>query len=171
MIDVWAEKIAVAIKKANEEETASVPVMTFALTVLLNLIVPSLCSLLIGLLTGALPETAASIAAFVAIRTVSGGYHFRSPIACMIAMVAITAAPPHIPLSGFWTTLLTAAAVCMACLAPSHMRGYNTMPERVYPLLKAASVALVCGNFVLGSSTAALLFFVQGISLLRLKEV
>lgn len=172
MIDSWSEKIAVSIKQANVRETASVEVMAFALTILFNFAIPVIVSLLIGLLTGALPETALSVAAFVVLRMLSGGYHFRSPVPCMLAMIAITATPPHIRLPEEWTFILTAAALTLAiCLAPSNMRGYNTMPAKYYPLLKAASVVLVCGNFALASQTAALVFVVQGVSLFKWKEV
>ncbi|PYI51557.1 accessory gene regulator ArgB-like protein [Paenibacillus flagellatus] len=171
-IDALAERIAVSIKKANERETVSVPVMKFALIILINIVIPVIAALLIGLITGKLAETALSIVAFVLIRMMSGGYHFRSPVPCMTAMVVFTALPPHVVLPDAWTAILTGISVVLfALLAPSNLRGYHTMPERFYPYLKVASVFAVCGNFAVGSSILALVFFIQGVTLFKWREV
>lgn len=172
MIEALAEKMAFSIKKANQQETASVAVLKFALIIIINIIVPVAVSLLIGAVTGKFVETLFSIISFIAIRMLSGGYHFSSPIPCMTAMVVVVSLPPHLALPGNWTIYLTAAALLLfLLLAPSNLRGYHTMPEKYYPVLKAASVLLVCSNFFIGSHILALVLLVQGLSLFKWKEV
>jgi accessory gene regulator B len=172
MIETLAEKMAFSIKKANDQETASVAVMKFALIIIINIIIPVALSLLIGAVTDKFLETLFSIFAFIAIRMLSGGYHFSAPIPCMTAMIIVVSLPPHIALSENWTVYLTTASLILfSLLAPSNLRGYHTMPEKYYPLLKVASVLLVCSNFFISSQILALVLLVQGISLFKWKEV
>lgn len=172
MIETLAEKMAFSIKKANEQETASLAVMKFALIIIINIMIPVVVSMLIGAATGKFLESLVSLSAFVAIRMLSGGYHFSSPIPCMTAMIIVVSLPPHITLPENWTVYLTTASLFLFfMLAPSNLRGYHTMPEKYYPLLKIASVLLVCSNYLISSQILALVLIVQGMSLFKWKEV
>lgn len=172
IIEAWSEKIAQSIKKTDENITVSIPVMKFALIIIINFTIPVIVSLLIGLLTGKFLETGTAIVFFVLLRLLSGGFHFQSPIPCMITMVVITALPPHFSLPDMWITAFTAVALILAALlAPSNLRGYHTMPEKYYPLMKAASVLLIGTNLFIHSSVIASVFLIQGILLFRWKEV
>jgi accessory gene regulator B len=172
IIEAWSEKIARSIKNTNENITVSIPVMKFALIIIINFTIPVVVSLLIGLWTGKFLETLTAITFFVVLRLLSGGFHFQSPIPCMITMVVITAVPPHVSLPDMWSTAFTIAALILAALlAPSNLRGYHTMPEKYYPLMKAASVLLIYSNFFFHSSVIASVFLIQGILLFRWKEV
>jgi accessory gene regulator B len=172
MIETLAEKMAFSIKKANEQETASLAVMKFALIIIINLIIPIIVSLLIGAATGNFLETLFSLSAFITIRMLSGGYHFSSPIPCMTAMIIAVSLPPHLALPENWTVYLTTASLFLFfMLAPSNLRGYHTMPEKYYPMLKIASVLLVCSNYLISSQILALVLIVQGMSLFKWKEV
>jgi accessory gene regulator B len=173
IIEAWSERIALSIKRANENETVSVPVMKFAIIILINFFIPVITSLMIGLASGRLAETALCIIAFVLLRMASGGFHFQSPILCMISTVIVTAVPPHIMISDTWTTAFTVLSLILVLLrAPSNMRGYNRMPERFYPYLKIASAILVGMNFILDSYVVALVFLIQGVLLYKnVKEV
>lgn len=172
MIEALAEKMALSIKKANEKETVSVAVMKFALIIIINIIIPVVLSLLVGLLTNKLLETAFALGTIIVIRMLSGGYHFRSPIICMTAMIIGATLPPHITLPEYWILGLTIISIILfLVLAPSNLRGYHTMPEKYYPMLKVASVLLVSSNLFFDSQILALVFILQGISLFQWKEV
>jgi accessory gene regulator B len=172
MIEALSEKIAISIKKSNEAETVSVAVMKFALIILFNFFIPVLLSLLIGLLTDRFGETLLSLTAFVLLRMSSGGYHFKSPIACMLSTLFVATVPPLIDLSREWSMLVTGVSLLLfLLLAPSNMRGYHTLPEKYYPVLKLLCVSMVAANFPINSDTVALVSLLQGISLLKWKEV
>ncbi|REJ12513.1 MAG: post-translational modification of quorum-sensing peptide protein [Thermobacillus sp.] len=173
MVEALAESLATKIKQANPNQTASVPVMKFALIIVINFTIPVVASLAFGAVTGKWLETLTAMIFFVALRMISGGYHFESPIPCMSMTFIIIAVPPHISLSEKWTWFLTVTAlVLVALLAPANMKGYNTIPEKYYPLLKIGSALIVSSNFLFLSGTAAIVLAVQGISLLfRNKEV
>ena len=173
MVEALAERLAAGIKRANPEQTVSIPVMKFALIIVINFMIPAMASLAVAAWTGKGLETLTAMGVLVALRMLSGGYHFEKPIPCMLMTFAIIAVPPHVELSERWTVLLTALSLILVILlAPSNMKGYNTIPENYYPLLKAASSIIVCGNFLFLSGTAAIVLAVQGITLLfRNKEV
>src|SRR5262245_46009657 len=130
MIELMAEKIAITIKQANKEETASIAVMKFALIIVINFLIPVILALSAGIITGAWAETWLTIAAFVTLRMMSGGYHFDSPVPCMLVTTAVMAIPPHVMIPDNWCILFTSfSLVLFLFLAPANLKGYNTMPE------------------------------------------
>jgi accessory gene regulator B len=173
MVETLAEHLAARIKKANPEQTASVAVMKFALIIVINAVIPIVAAIAFGALTGKWPETMLAIGYFAALRMISGGYHLEKPVPCMVVTFLIVAIPPHIPLSDEMAAWLTAISLVLVLwLAPANMKGYNTIPENYYPMLKILSALLVSGNFLLLSGTAAIVLTVQSITLLfRNKEV
>ncbi|TMV49479.1 post-translational modification of quorum-sensing peptide protein [Paenibacillus mesophilus] len=172
IIEAWSEKIAVSIKKVNENETVSVGVMKFALIIVFNFTIPFLISLCIGAIGGKFSDTLLAIAAFVMLRMLSGGYHFKSSTVCMLSMIVVAVIPPYIHFSELWTLIFTITSmVLVALLAPSNMRGYHRMPEKYYPLMRIASVLLVASNLVVASEIMALVYLLQAVSLFGWKEV
>jgi len=167
MIEAWAEKLAAAIKNQNERETASVNVMKYALIIVINFLIPYTSALLIGLLTGKPAETALSVAALIAVRACSGGYHFRSSTACTVVTTIAAAVPPHLPLPDAWTAPATAIGFLLfALFAPANIKGYARMPEKYFPLMKLASLIIAGANFLLQSPTVAVILLLQGVTLL-----
>lgn len=173
MIESVAERLAIKIKNANHAETTSVPVMKFALIIVINFVIPVLIAGLIGVFTGKLSETLLNIIVFVAIRMLSGGYHFEKPIPCILATTCIMSLPPHIDIAENAIWIINAASLLVfILLAPANMKGYNTMPEKYYPVLKAISTVIVASNFITLSPSLTLVIAVQAVSLLfQNKEV
>lgn len=172
MIEMLSEKIAASIKKANESETVSTEVMKYALIILFNIFIPIFIVLILSLITGKIAENALAIISFVSLRMASGGYHFKSPVMCMLTTIVVTGIPPYLPSFDFLTLPLTAVSlIIILLLAPANMRGYHSMPEKYYPLLKLISVIIVASNFFFNSDIMALVFTIQGISLFNWKEV
>jgi Membrane protein putatively involved in post-translational modification of the autoinducing quorum-sensing peptide len=173
MVEAIAERLAAKIKEANPNQTVSIPVMKFALVIVINFAIPAVASLALGAATGKWLETLTVMGYFIVLRMISGGYHFETPITCMLMTFAIIAIPPHLEISKQLTLIFTTFSLIMvSLLAPSNMKGYNTIPEKYYPLLKICSMLIVSSNFILLSGTAAIVLAVQGITLLfQNKEV
>lgn len=173
MVETIAENLATRIKQANPNQTVSVPVMKFALIIMINFTIPLVASFALGLATGKWLETLTAAGFFIVVRMISGGYHFEKPIPCMLMTFMIIAVPPHLELSEQPVYILTAFSLIMVLLlAPSNLKGYNTIPEKYYPLLKICAVLIVFSNFFLLSGTAAIVLAVQAITLLfQNKEV
>jgi accessory gene regulator B len=172
MIESLSEKIAKFIKRANEHETVSVEVMKYALIILFNIFIPILIVLGVSLFTGKIAQSLIAIISFVLLRMASGGYHFKSPIMCMLSTILATGIPANIPLPDSLTLPLTIVSlVLVIMLAPSNMRGYHSMPEKYFPLLKLLAAVMVITNFFIGSDIVAFVFTIQGLSLFHWKEV
>lgn len=171
MIEAWAGKLASTIKKANEQHTAHEAVLKYALTIVINFIIPVCASLLIGWITEHFIDTALSLIAFTLLRAVSGGFHFKSANVCMVVTTCIISIPPHITILGQWILVLTSISFLLAVLlAPANIRGYARMPEKYFPIMKVLSLLIIGSNFIWGSSLLAVVFFIQGFLLLPLRR-
>ncbi|MFC3767691.1 accessory gene regulator ArgB-like protein [Paenibacillus sp. GCM10012303] len=171
MIEVWAGKLARTIKSANEQQTAHEAVLKYALTIVINFVIPVCASLLIGWITGQFLGTLLSLTAFTLLRAVSGGFHFKSANVCMIVTTCIISIPPHITIPGLWVPVFTSISFILAVLlAPANIRGYARMPEKYFPIMKVLSLLIIGSNYIWSSSLLAVVFFIQGILLLPLRR-
>lgn len=151
----------------NGVEAPSVNVIYYALYVALNTVSIVVLTLLIGWLTGAPGETALALVSFALIRTFSGGYHLKSGLFCIFVSTAVMSAIPHIRLNDQWTMIVTAAAALLFLVfAPSNLDKYARIPPGYYPLLKVLTTAAVSANLLIRSDLLAVVFLVQGVSLL-----
>src|SRR5690606_10587080 len=99
------------------------------------------------------------LAVFALIRYLSGGYHLKSGLWCILVSSAAMSILPHIHLDEQWTFGLTAAALAaMLLLAPANYDQYARIPRRYYPLLKCLAAVIVALNFWIGSDVLALAF-------------
>lgn len=167
MIEAWAEKIALRIKKANQQDTVSVGIMKYALIIVINFAIPFVTAIAIGVATGKAADTLLCFLALVLLRTVSGGYHFESAALCMVITTAMVAAPPHLAVPEPWLPYITGGSfILYGLLAPANIKGHTRISERYFPLMKLASLLLVSGNFILLSPTLTILIAVQALTLL-----
>lgn len=151
----------------NGVSPPSVDVIYYALNVAGNTVSIIVLTLLIGWLTGVLPETALALVSFALIRMFSGGYHLESGWYCIFASTAVMSVIPHIRLNDLWVLVFTAAAALLFLFfAPSNLDKYARIAPGCYPLLKALTTAAVAANFFIRSDVLALVCFLQAVSLL-----
>ncbi|MGG1312854.1 MULTISPECIES: accessory gene regulator ArgB-like protein [Cohnella] len=169
MIEVLALRLAQRLKNAEPERTASVDVMKYSLIILLNLFFTVLVIGLAGAITGKFGQTMLGLAAFMALKFVSGGAHLRTALQCSVLSVVCMAAAPHIPMTEEWVQgTIIASAVLLLLFAPSNLKGHTRIPERYFPLLKLASVLIVSLNFFWLSSTVAVAQLIQSATTIRI---
>lgn len=167
MIEAWAEKLALRIKDANQQDTVSVGIMKYALIIVINFAIPFVSAVTIGIATGKAAETLLCFLALVLLRTVSGGYHFESSTLCMIMTTAMVAAPPHLAVPELWIPYMTAGSlIVFGILAPANIKGHTRISETYFPMMKIASLLLVSTNFLLLSPSLTILIAVQALTLL-----
>lgn len=167
MIDAWAEKLAFTFKNINPEETASVPVMKFALTILLNYSISTFVSLTIGLLSGQFLNTVIAAASFMLIRIISGGFHFRSAELCLLTTISVISISPHIHHTE--NSMIALNMICFlifSLFSPSNIKGYTRIPEKYFPALKILSLLMIGVNFMFFSPTVTTILTIQAILLL-----
>jgi accessory gene regulator B len=171
MIIRLAENLAVAIKNANPEQTASVEVMKYALLGIINTVGTILMSILFGMATGKLLSILLALFAFGFLRYFSGGLHLKTPASCMLVSTVIICVVPFIPVTqAIGTTMLIISLLLILIYAPSNVRGFARLPEKYYPILKIISLVIVSSNLLIGSSILTVTFFFQSLSLIVIRK-
>jgi accessory gene regulator B len=171
MIIKLSEKLAVSIKNANPEQTASIEVMKYALLGIFNTVGTILLSAVIGLLTGELAGVATAFFAFAILRFFSGGIHLSSPVSCILVSSLIICAIPYIPTTpALELVLMIISTVLIFIYAPSNVKGFARLPEKYFPILKLISLLIVSSNWFFGSTIITVAFFLQSISLIRFQR-
>lgn len=168
MIEVMAERIAKMIKKANPEETKSVPVMAYSLSILINSFAVIIVSLIIGVLNGRTTETFLALISFATLRMVSGGHHARSLTVCFVVSTALFVLIPYIPLTKTQVTIANILALSLVAVFAPYNGEKNNIPQRVFPLFKAISITLVVTSLLIGHASIALSLLAQALLLIPL---
>ncbi len=166
MIDSIALKLAEAIKRTEPSKTASIEVMKFSLIVVIHTAITFLIIVFVGALTHSLASTAVGLLAFIILRFVSGGLHLKKAIHCSIVSVIIITIAPHVSLTKELIIVITLVSLIIVFIfAPANIENHARIPTNFFPLLKAISVMIVFSNFFILSSTIALVYFMQAITL------
>lgn len=167
MMNHLAFRIVSAIKKTNPEQTHSVEVMQYALSIIMNTLFIIIASLLIGSFTGQLQETFIALISFGWLRMCSGGAHLKTARACNITSILICSLIPHLAFHVhnylIWINLFS--IISMALFAPNPDRNAQ-LPTNWYLGLKLLSIMLVLANFWIYSSVIGLAFFIQSLTVI-----
>ncbi|WP_186438492.1 accessory gene regulator ArgB-like protein [Cohnella terricola] len=171
MIDALASKIAVKLKEANPEETASVEVMKFALFGIIHNTLTFATALIVGLCLGQLLETLIAAFSFMILRFVSGGYHFKTPLSCLLFSSFVFVTIPFIPVNDLWFWVINSLTLLLVLIfAPSNIREHIRISEKFFPLFKVISVILVVVSLLLHNPIVTLAFFIQAITLITFRK-
>jgi len=171
MVEALALKIALALKKAEPEKTASVDVMKFALIGLINTGITFLLIAAIGIATRSIKETMLGFAAFAVLRFLSGGLHLKNAMSCSLLSTLFVSAAPHLPLQSAAVAIVTGISLLLVVLyAPANMEGHARIPSKYFIVLKGISMAIVSANFFALEPTIAVVFLVQTITLISWKR-
>jgi accessory gene regulator B len=140
-IDYVSEKISLQIKQTNPAETVEVEVMTYALSLIINMLLTIMFVLAVGSLTGKFTETAVVLISFASMRWIAGGgFHLRSLTLCVLVSTALLSVMPHIQF-GHPTQLVLSSAFCM---------GMVLWKSTATWLLKIIAIGIIiAGNFVM----------------------
>ncbi|GIQ71158.1 accessory regulator AgrB [Xylanibacillus composti] len=153
-MQIIAERIAMSMKKAVPDRTASVEVLKFGLVTLISNVSVVLLAIIFGLFIGMLKETVLTILTVALLRFIIGGIHFRSMLVCMLVSVVVLTILPLIPINNTWIVILTVLSVLIILVfAPSNIANKTRIPEKHFRLLKFSAAIIVSLNF----------FFLSGI--------
>lgn len=172
MIERISESLAIRIKQANEEETASVAVLKFALIGVINNSLTFILIFLIGAAFGKFKEAVLVAFSFTLLRLFAGGFHFKSAGLCIAFSVATLSAVPFLAVFLNEALVYTATAISFvltAIYAPSNIKKTRIKPSW-RPIYKLVSLLIIGTNFLIGSSLLALTFLFQAISTIDIKK-
>jgi accessory gene regulator B len=172
MIEALANRMAITIKQANEDETTSIEVLRFGLIIVLNTAFIIISSLVVAWITGTVYEVIIVMTALIGLKFFSGGKHFRSSMICVLFSTFIITVIPHLDFFQDYVLWLNGANLLLVALfAPSNIENHTRIEKKYYPVLKMVSVFIVSTNFIISSYLLALAFFIQAISLIEFKRV
>lgn len=167
MIESIANRMAVGLKRRVPEHPASVEVLAYAFNFTLNTSLTIIIALTAATILNQFWESIIVMCSFALLRMVSGGYHFKSANACIIASALGANLIPFIHLPS--DTILWINFICLALVlvfAPSRIEHQTRIPKKYFPLLKVISGGMVSANFIMMSPLVAVTFFVQSLSLI-----
>lgn len=167
-MDTLALALSRKIKKMAPEDTGSVAVMTYSLTILLNTVLVLCCSLLFGWFLGQVLDTLIAFLSFIALRLFSGGRHFKSSVACNVTTVAVCVLIPAISalISSELCVLITIFGAIVMCIFAPRPDKRSLLPRRWFPFFKVTAVFLVSLNFQLNSPVIALCALTQALTII-----
>ncbi|MFC5528448.1 accessory gene regulator B family protein [Cohnella yongneupensis] len=163
--------MAVGIKNIVPESPQSVEVLSYSLSFILNFIFVVGLSLIISIFTGYTIEVIIALVSYALLRQASGGYHLESGMLCVaVSTLGITmfAFSDYNLVATRW---VTAGALILCLIFAPQVKNHIRIPERYYPLLKVLALLMVTSNFLFDSPVMATAFFVQGLTLISVKEV
>lgn len=172
MIENISQRLAVGLKNRVPNHPASAAVFRFTIAVLINTIAIITLTLFIGLWTGRFKEVCIILTSFALLRLVSGGIHLKSGDKCVVVTTALFTTISLIDISEWAVFFLNALSILLAYLfAPSRIEKQSKLDPKHYPKLKFLSIIIIATNFLFLSSILAVTFFVQCLTLIKLKEV
>jgi accessory gene regulator B len=168
LIEGLAARLANTIKSANPENTASFAVLRYGIIILFNFLTTVFLSLAVGILLGKVEEFLLGLLVFMALRAVSGGYHFKSSMMCTLATTATVVIAAYISLPETVSIVVNALSCVLVLLfAPSRIERQSNIPTKFYPYLKMLSLLMVAANFAIQSDLLTVIFCLQCISLIH----
>lgn len=169
MIDFLALQTAQHIKKVVPNHPASINVLKHALSIIINMVFVVLLTLLMTLITGALVKTSIIVMlVFAILRQITGGYHMKSGMGCVIASSLLFVILSMISLSNTAIVIINIASIGLILIyAPSNIEKQSRIPQKYYIYLKLLGAFLVATNLVILSSAVGLAVFAQSLLLIR----
>ncbi|MBD2845718.1 accessory gene regulator B family protein [Paenibacillus sp. IB182496] len=168
MLERLSVRLASRIRAEVPDHPRSEAVLAYGLKLMFNTAATLLLGVLLGMLLGMLSRVLLALGAFALLRVLSGGYHFRSALVCVIVSSVGAAVLAYVQLSPAAVAALNGInALLVLGYAPSGIERQSRIPAAWYPHLRAASLLIVLSNFWFQSPLLAATWFLQAVSLLR----
>lgn len=120
---------------------------------------------------GQLYETLVAAFGFMILRFVSGGYHFKTPLSCLLFSSFVFVAIPFVPLNTTWFWIINVLTLALVLIfAPSNIKEHIRVSEKFFPVFKVISTILVIISFFLHNEIVTLAFFIQSVTLITFRR-
>lgn len=166
MIEAAAWRIAKHIKTVVPNHPAPIEDLNHSLIISLNFLTVIGLSVLGSFFTGHGKEAAVILMAFAVLRQLTGGLHLESSTWCAVATAGTATLLSLATLNDLTANVLNAVGLlCVMVFAPAGIEDQTIIPPRYYPILKVAGMIIIASNFWIGSSFAAIAYFIQALML------
>ncbi len=168
MIDRWAYHAAKHIKQVVPQHAASIAVLTFSLSIVINTILIVLVTIFLSLLIGTFKQAMVIMVAFAVLRIFTGGYHLKSGLHCILVSSLLFVLLSIVTLPTSYCIIFTCMSIILISIyAPSNIDKHSRIPKKYYIWLKIMGGLLVATNLIFLSAPFALASFIQSLSLIR----
>lgn len=166
MTECIAQNIAFWLIKKSEDETLSLPVLKYSLSVILNLLFGILLTCIFGLITGEVTQALKSLLYFSLLRFFSGGFHFKSLDVCVIVSALLFSGVPLVPpMASYIVFILTTISLVLILIMTPSMGENQPIGKRKF-IYKITAVVIVSINFFGLSQLYAITIFIQSLTLI-----
>lgn len=171
MIDKISLQLSVALKRKFPKGLPELETINYVHKFFFSNVVPITLILLIALLTNNLTSISLSLLGFALLRFFSGGIHLKNIVACATLSTIVIFIIPVLGdmIEGYVHYLTIVTVLIVAIYSPSNIRKQTRIPEKFFIHLKIISIMIVVSNLLIESSVLSVAYFVQAITLIRLK--
>jgi len=164
-----SHQIAVYLKRVNPQHSASVEVIAFAIRSLSNFIITTIVSLVIAYFLRQTTAVLLAMISFAVLRSITGGYHLKTSIGCVVATSLMVNLIPFIPVHQYAFYGMTFLSMLLCGIFGARNINHTTrIPEKYFPLLRVLSIMVISTNLIVQSNVVALSFFAQSLSLVQI---
>ena len=172
LVEAAAIRIAEGIKRQVPDHKSSVHVLKHAVAILLNIVFIILFTMLISIFTGNTKQAVIALIGFGILRQFSGGVHLKTGDWCIVVTTVLFSLISFINLSIFYVQILNICSlILISVFAPSKIEKQSRIPKEHYLKLRVICILIVALSILIQSSTLAVAYFVQALSLIHRKEV
>lgn len=171
MIDKIIMDFSKALKRKYPNELPEVETLNYVHKFIVSNIIPIIIILLIGIYTNRLEDISLSLFGFAILRGFSGGIHLKSFGACFFISTILIIGIPFLGnyIADYSVLFTVLASLIVGVYAPSNIRKQTLIPEKYFIYLKIISTLIVLSNLLIRSDILTAAFFVQALTLIRLK--
>lgn len=158
------------VKKNDPDSSTSYEVLYFGARGFINLFATFAICIIVGAMLGRIADITLAFSSFVILRLFSGGLHLKSLDICTIVSAGIITCVPYLSdLNNFSLNYFVIITLLIVTIyAPNNLEDTAWSP-RVKPIFKVISIILVVTNLVFHSEVIALAFFLQALTLIRIR--
>lgn len=167
MLEAVSRHIASAIKKADPTGPASIDVMTYVISIRLNLYLTILFTMLGGLMTGHIIGSMFALGVLMISRKLTGGRHFSSLTICLLFTSSLCIIAPLISLALATNIAINIVAFVIFYIhAPSYFTSHEHEIRKNNTTYRLIICFIVAINIVFLSPILTIIFLIQSLSIL-----
>jgi accessory gene regulator B len=171
MIEKISLRIAAKIKETNPDQTKSIEIMTYSLSILINLFLTIAVIVIFGLVTGLTFEIIITLVYLMGLRSFSGGYHFKSLLICSVFSSFLLILIPFIYVSDVISICINLfSVIVMLGLAPVNFKETSIVKENNFIFYKIAAVCMVMVSMFFNNDSITIINLVQSASMINLRR-
>ncbi|MFB9325381.1 accessory gene regulator ArgB-like protein [Paenibacillus aurantiacus] len=167
MIENISLKMAKVLKDKSEHP-ASEAVLSYSIQLIINTASILISTMILGIINGRFIEVLLALVSFAVLRQVSGGYHLKSGVLCIIVSTLLITLLSFASLDQTQCLILNCISLFLVVIfSPSIIERQTRISPKYFRWFKIGSILLVLSSFMMLNPVVTASFFVQALTLIR----